>query len=1253
MGDEQKFVSERIATKPDNDKLYELGWKAILEVHFKCTEVQLCGRNGQKQYGLDVIGNLNGNPNEEIGIQCKWKGEGKTLTVSEIDAEIAKLKTRPAGLPKKYYIVTTAPHDQNLQNHAAEIQKTLRDNGKDIAISVLGWSEQSDILNNHANLVSLFDSTSNPLARRSLEVSKKTLTQTNVIQNALTEVAQEIGELKSIHSAPSLGDGTTRLIDSTVSDISKKRHQAPQETYAELLKLYKQLQNEAPVNALARIKINMGLCKIDLQETGFGADLILEGLEASNSPEYEAFRIIAERYKNGIKSALNLSESILQADPENIKAWSFRIQLLSSFKPNSPPLKIPTLISDEPEIKFAQTILYREKGDKRWITLAKSFLDLSDATHFMKAVAADALLEEVLDGSQNNIPSTSSEGAKDKLIKAKAVYAEVWTHSEAKTHGPSKEDICYFCNYLTVLIFLGENDVILTLCNSVIPLLGADADLLKRVMFATASLKDTVVWEKVKKIVEGDDCDLGVKLDYALLTKDIHSLANFSDENLELVSDFQKSFIVPLRDLCLIEVSSPSDAEDQIKAIAERHSENLKAVVMCIDCADRMELNSVRDSIYENASKHVLESLGEFSPGSMMLANIAYERSDFETVINCLYGNVSTEIPSTELRMLADSFQMNSYADERGISFFESLPEDIASQENIALAHAHFRSKSGDPSVAKGLFQYVWEQNKSATSALEYALALKQFGEDEASQAFVNSLEIRKLTGDPAAIISCARLMENCPETVEVAYDLAMENPHSYPVVQQYVAMTFIEPAMGGGMIDCNFTNDKEVHYKTKSGVVKCVFITSHENKTTHEQYLKPDHKVAKAFDNVSEGDVVQIEGFGEPQNVEVVSVTSGPIALSRFHMQNMKTNFPENNDFFSIPVTEDDVEPLLEFIREGKRTHEELAKLYSEQRIPLSTIAGIGKTTATKFANQLRQSGNTVRSNLGTESNWEKMFAQLENIEKSEFVTDGFTAIELAELGILPALAKTCAKISMPQSEFDLITPDEMEKLTGIHANRVQTLDIISKYIKLSPVTVPAQKSVFCTEYVKLVGRNSLDVIFLASDDAILLTDDLHFSEFAAGQFDSNVVSSLAIVHRLAEVGSLDKETKLDCLIKMGEKNYDFLAILMTDLRDALTYGKDVEQFMSLSKDLLSIDNANLKHLGLVSGLFSGMFKTSTKRHNFIAACLGALITKIYHLHPSQASFMLTSIYEASNLVVREYIISWHLGHFIKFQLV
>ena len=86
MSDEQKFVSERIATKPVNDKIYELGWKAILEVHYKCTEVQLGGRNGQKQYGLDVMGNLNGNPDEEIGIQCKWKGEGKKLTKLEIDA---------------------------------------------------------------------------------------------------------------------------------------------------------------------------------------------------------------------------------------------------------------------------------------------------------------------------------------------------------------------------------------------------------------------------------------------------------------------------------------------------------------------------------------------------------------------------------------------------------------------------------------------------------------------------------------------------------------------------------------------------------------------------------------------------------------------------------------------------------------------------------------------------------------------------------------------------------------------------------------------------------------------------------------------------------------------------------------------------------------------------------------------------------------------------------------------------------------
>jgi len=102
---EKKIVTQRTAIKPINHIVYELGWIKILEVAYNCSEVQLVGRSGQKQFGLDVTGYVNGDPNQEIGIQCKFKGEGKQLTVQELEEEVGKLVQRPASLPKKYFVM--------------------------------------------------------------------------------------------------------------------------------------------------------------------------------------------------------------------------------------------------------------------------------------------------------------------------------------------------------------------------------------------------------------------------------------------------------------------------------------------------------------------------------------------------------------------------------------------------------------------------------------------------------------------------------------------------------------------------------------------------------------------------------------------------------------------------------------------------------------------------------------------------------------------------------------------------------------------------------------------------------------------------------------------------------------------------------------------------------------------------------------------------------------------------------------------
>ena len=75
-------MSEFAATqipKPSDEQVFErcneVLWRCIL----RDDSVQIHGRRGQSQDGVDLFGVRDGKPNQIVGVQCKLKSDGKLL----------------------------------------------------------------------------------------------------------------------------------------------------------------------------------------------------------------------------------------------------------------------------------------------------------------------------------------------------------------------------------------------------------------------------------------------------------------------------------------------------------------------------------------------------------------------------------------------------------------------------------------------------------------------------------------------------------------------------------------------------------------------------------------------------------------------------------------------------------------------------------------------------------------------------------------------------------------------------------------------------------------------------------------------------------------------------------------------------------------------------------------------------------------------------------------------------------------------
>ena len=85
----------------------------FFKIKFNDENIELNGRKGQRQNGVDIFCHIN-NPFEWIGIQCKVKSTGIKLKESEIVSEIEKAKLFNPKL-SKYIIATTGSRDAVIQ----------------------------------------------------------------------------------------------------------------------------------------------------------------------------------------------------------------------------------------------------------------------------------------------------------------------------------------------------------------------------------------------------------------------------------------------------------------------------------------------------------------------------------------------------------------------------------------------------------------------------------------------------------------------------------------------------------------------------------------------------------------------------------------------------------------------------------------------------------------------------------------------------------------------------------------------------------------------------------------------------------------------------------------------------------------------------------------------------------------------------------------------------------------------------------
>lgn len=170
-------------------------------------ELQLNGRSGQAQAGVDIFGDIKKQAGNTGGVQCKRRDAfaDDSLTTDELRQIVEEAKAFAPTL-REFVVAYTGKRDVSLQEVAREISEKNQATGL-FSVRVCAWDDIKDLLASHPDLVELYGLIATGVSAKAILEVKQTadsILKSQLEQNSNTKVvAQNVnsirGDLAAVH----------------------------------------------------------------------------------------------------------------------------------------------------------------------------------------------------------------------------------------------------------------------------------------------------------------------------------------------------------------------------------------------------------------------------------------------------------------------------------------------------------------------------------------------------------------------------------------------------------------------------------------------------------------------------------------------------------------------------------------------------------------------------------------------------------------------------------------------------------------------------------------------------------------------------------------------------------------------------------------------------------------------------------------------------------------------------------------------
>jgi tetratricopeptide (TPR) repeat protein len=1283
--------------KTSDPAVFQRQCKVLFEQVLKDPNVQEYGSSGQGQQGVDLLGRRRHvSLDHWVGIQCKLTIKAKKLKKGTVRHEATLALAFQPPL-KEYIIATTADDDAAAQSDAALVTNEQASLGRDFTVQVWGWQTlQAHILQYEA-AIDAFSPDAFPHLRHLLRGQDKIQEQVSevgetqvVMLEALQRIERQTASGSAAIASPAVWDDSSvdTLLDRQIDEYRDMLNTGQPRTALRLLEgLWSSLPPSVGGRIRFRIQTNIAACKLHLGDHKSAGALYLDAYEhAPTEPKAASLKVLGHILLDQAAEARAFGLASLGGNCDQGPLVAHLIIAAKLLPDEDDPFRIisPELEHD-PSVAVAKIDYLRTRSDRgAWWQLAHDAHARHSDNENLRRFAAEADIDEGCKWADDHARTVLPAEFRERIIKATNTLRELWDEALQSEDAWGDLQASLGSSLSTGYRLLRRYERAKAIILQGLERFPDDALLLEQHLLIAVEEGDaTAVKDTIGKLPPSRDAIFG-RLQVCANKGDWAGINELADQtDISKFTEDDRAFFESLSLLSGCKLSTIADPRTAIADLLAKYPDQAVVPIVLHEVAVQAKDPIWSGQLYQVA---LYRRASLNSASRSMLARIAEQEKDADTVVDLLDGHVYIDQDSDDLRILARGF-VNGTARQAAVAFVDELAADLASQPFYARVVGSIHFNRGALPQAEEAFRKAIAADASDLAAhLGLLNTLLRQDRRDLVEEHLRELRPGELKGPPAQKMGLAQLFAafgRGEDALSLGYETALNNRDDLRAVQLYIGLILPDPT--GALIPDvgpEIQMDCWVLLERSDGHRLALVIESGPNRPSLDHY-SPEHGLAKMLIGRKKDDViVSTPPLGTEETWRVVDFKHKFLALLHDIMETLPSRFPTAQGIYRFQVKENDLAPFLDQVKSLSERDAEIFNLYLRDGYPLGLASSLLGRSSIEFAGQVVGRGEVVRTCFGTGPERRAAIASVYSANHRGIVLDSYTAWVAYSLGLIEVLKSLFGRVALPQSSIDELlewrqrfepTGDQPLMTIGyaqgryfreeIPAERLAQavvtintgIETLRHELEVLPAAAPLGPSALEKVLLGLVQHGFLDPVYLsAAEDLLLVSEDLHYRNLARQLHRRHGVWLQVVLMIALDTGRIEPTAYAHAICDLAIRRHDHVALSAATLVALAMEEQNgsMDRFRAAAA-FIGTDNADLESHQRVSWEFLRAIWETNLPYVRRAKAASIILERLVHLMfqrnilPAAYSAMIAN--SRNQPLLEECLVAWARGHFIS----